>query len=316
MGILLLLSINQSLITNNAFAAFKDDGWGARPLGMGGAYTAFGDDVNAQLYNPAGIWQVEDFEATFMYAKLFYGLDKVDLGMNYVSAVYPLKGKMNIGVLWADFVSADQYKEDTLAISAAMPITDYISVGTNLKYLNHAYTLDIRTVNDPVFASGNSKSAFAADLGIQYVMMDDKHYQAMMGFSAKNINQPDIGLKSEDIVPAELRLGFAATFYGKVTISPALDIGYRNQGYGTDTDKLNVYAGCETKFFNGLLAARAGANINEITVGIGFTPKIGNIETSMDYAFILPLTIQESSGSHRVSLTLHFLPPDAPLKPF
>ena len=170
-----------------------------------------------------------------MYAKLFAGLDDVDLGMNYVSAVYPLKGKMNIGVLWADFVSADQYKEDTFALSAALPITDYLSVGTNLKYLSHSYTLDIRTIDDPVFASGNSKAAFSADLGIQYVMVDGKKYQALLGFAAKNINQPDIGLKTEDIVPAELRLGFAATLYGKVTISPALDIGYRNQGYGSDT---------------------------------------------------------------------------------
>ena len=129
-----------------------------------------------------------------------------------------------------------------------MPITDKICVGTNLKYLNHMFILDPYTLamNDPVFASGNSKGAFAADIGVQCVMSDDKQYQAVMGFAAKNINQPDIGLKTEDLVPAELRLGFAATFYGKVTISPALDIGYRNQGYGTDGDKLNVYAGCET----------------------------------------------------------------------
>ena len=307
--IAVLAFITFSSLLSIAFGAFKDDGWGARPLGMGGAYTAFGDDVNAQLYNPAGIWQVDTFQATFMYAKLFNGLEDVNLGMNYLSAVYPVKGKVNIGILWADFVSANQYKEDTFALSAAMPVTRSISVGTNIKYLNHSYTLDVRTVDDPVFAGGSSKGAVAADLGIQAVMFDGKQYQTVVGFAAKNINQPDVGLDSKDLVPAELRLGFAATFYGKVIVSPALDIGYRNQDYGTDSDKLNVYAGCETIFFNGMLAARAGVNMNEVTLGIGFNPRVRGIETSIDYAFILPLTIQESSGTHRISLTLHFLPP-------
>ena len=58
-----------------------------------------------------------------------------------------------------------------------------------------------------------------------------------------------------------------------------------------------------------MLAARAGVNMNEVTLGIGFNPRVRGIETSIDYAFILPLTIQESSGTHRISLTLHFLPP-------
>ena len=40
-------------------AAFVDDGWGARPVGMGGFFTAIADDSNAALYNPAGIVQAQ-----------------------------------------------------------------------------------------------------------------------------------------------------------------------------------------------------------------------------------------------------------------
>lgn len=293
-----------------ASAAFKDDGWGARPLGMGGAYTAAGDDINVQLYNPAGIWQIEDVEATFMYAQLFAGLDKVDLGMNYAAAVVPAGPDLNVGVLWASLAAQDLYREDTFAVTAAMPVAKNVSVGANLKYMGHSYTLDARTQNDAVFASGSAKSVFAADLGVQYIMFDTKKFQSILGFAAKNVNQPDIGFKSQDIVPAEFRLGFAAVFYGKTVIIPAVDVAYRNQDWGADMDRINIHAGCETRFFDQLFSARAGANMNEVTIGIGFAPRIKGLETMIDYAFIIPSAVKETSGTHRASLTLRFIPPD------
>src|SRR5690349_11912572 len=80
------------------FAAFLDDGWGARPLGMGGAFTAIADDSNAPMYNPAGIVQVQWNEMSAMYAQLYSGLtlysgnsttggDVVHLGQSFLSFV-------------------------------------------------------------------------------------------------------------------------------------------------------------------------------------------------------------------------------------
>ncbi|MFH1368686.1 MAG: hypothetical protein ABII64_06145 [Elusimicrobiota bacterium] len=311
-----LLPSSIFLLPSTVCAAFKDGGWGTRPLGMGGAFTALADDANSQLYNPAGIWQVEDFEATFMNAKLFTGLDRVDLGMNYFSAVMPVDDKVSVGILWANLYSQDQYREDTFALSGAFSVTNKLNVGVNLKNLSHAYTLDIRTVNDAVFASGNSKSAFALDGGAQYTVLETEKRRTILGLAVKNMNQPDVGLKTKDTVPAEIRAGLAAVFQGKVIVSPALEVSYRNQEWGSDSDKINVHAGCETEFFNKLFAARAGANMNEITIGLGYAPRIGGAETRIDYAFIIPLAIKETSGSHRVSLTLRFLPPASKFDPF
>src|SRR5476649_1520563 len=78
---------------SKAEAAFLDDGWGARPVGMGGAFTAIADDSNAPLYNPAGIVQVQWNEMSAMYARLFSGLtlfagqDTVHLDESYLSYV-------------------------------------------------------------------------------------------------------------------------------------------------------------------------------------------------------------------------------------
>src|SRR6185369_5748341 len=77
-------------------AAFQDTGWGARPIGMGGAFTAISDDSNAPLYNPAGLVQVQWNEVSAMYSRLFSGLtlysgsaatggDTVDLDQSYVA---------------------------------------------------------------------------------------------------------------------------------------------------------------------------------------------------------------------------------------
>lgn len=51
-------------------AAFLKVGVGARPLGMGGAYTAIADDVNALSWNPAGLATLKSREAGFMHSEL------------------------------------------------------------------------------------------------------------------------------------------------------------------------------------------------------------------------------------------------------
>ena len=53
-----------------SFAAF-----GARPLGLGGAYVALSDDSNAIFTNPAGLSQLPKWEITSMSTRL---MDRID----------------------------------------------------------------------------------------------------------------------------------------------------------------------------------------------------------------------------------------------
>ena len=55
-----VLSVNISSVETGA--AFLKLGMGARPVGLGGAFTAISNDVNAIAYNPAGIAQLESNE--------------------------------------------------------------------------------------------------------------------------------------------------------------------------------------------------------------------------------------------------------------
>ena len=42
------------VVLSTSRAAFEDVGVGCRPLGMGNAFVAVADDINATYYNPAG----------------------------------------------------------------------------------------------------------------------------------------------------------------------------------------------------------------------------------------------------------------------
>ena len=56
-------------------AQFLKIGAGARPTGMGEAFTAVADDVNAVYYNPAGLSQLKSAELTAMHTQWFQNID-------------------------------------------------------------------------------------------------------------------------------------------------------------------------------------------------------------------------------------------------
>src|SRR5437763_1288043 len=47
--------------------AFADIGYGARPMGMGGAYVGLSDDSYALLWNPAGLVGMQRNESSLMW---------------------------------------------------------------------------------------------------------------------------------------------------------------------------------------------------------------------------------------------------------
>jgi hypothetical protein len=54
---------------SNISGAYTDVGYGVRPMGMGGAFTAVSDDPNAAYYNPAGLMKVPHPGISLMYTR-------------------------------------------------------------------------------------------------------------------------------------------------------------------------------------------------------------------------------------------------------
>ena len=75
-------------------AEFLNTCLGARPSGMGNAFSAIADDVNTVLWNPAGLVLLEEKEASFTYTNLGTVFDSSEFGGMYdgfVGYAQPLK---------------------------------------------------------------------------------------------------------------------------------------------------------------------------------------------------------------------------------
>jgi len=314
-GLGLLASL---LLVHPAIAAFVEDEWGARPVGMGGAFTAIADDSNAPLYNPAGIVQVQWNEVSAMYSQLFSGLtlysgnsttggDITHLDQSYLSYVSRPSRLGSFGISWTNFNATHLYREDAVNLTYAHYLGDFfpvldnaVSVGVNAKYLRHSFALDATTVNDPVFKGGTSASAMTADVGILWKPEEGQLEGWRVGLTGQNLTQPNVGFQTVDRVPFEGRLGLAYQSKQMPWLVPALDITRRDSVTG-------VNGGLESWLFNDALGLRAGANNNEGSAGISYYQALSKkTGFRLDYSFTVPFSVEGTSGSHRLQLTVYF----------
>ncbi len=300
---LLILSIIMTFFSGKAMALYDISYWGVRALGMGGAFTAVSDDVNAPIYNIAGIAGMEKPEATVMSAKIFSGLDGLDMSTDYIGGVYPISRQIgSISLNWSYYGDTGLRREDSVNLGYARTLNDIIKVdwmdfmaGINLRYLSQEARYNGSDLN---------KSAFAFDLGL----LARFKYGISVGFSGKYFNKPDIGFKTEDRIKQTNVLG--AAYYNEKL--PLLGIPYFTfaMDYEMREGDNTLIMGMESKVIDGNLALRAGGWAEQINFGIGYGFDFGKDDKKsrlmIDYAFGLPLQVQETSGSHFISLSFRF----------
>lgn len=159
-------------------AAFEFKEGGVRAAAMAGAYTAVADDVEAALWNPAGLRFCEGIQVNTTYTNL-YGLS--DLKYMNFNFILPTLRAGTWGVGYTSFGPTD-YKETDLRLSFASEIGRGVYMGANLK------SDRLKIGND-----GGSAGAMGIDLG--FTANVSKIFR--MGFTAINVNSPTIGDTSE-----------------------------------------------------------------------------------------------------------------------
>ena len=287
-------------------AYFRDLGVGARPLGMGGAYVAAADDGNAVLWNAAGLAQLDRQEIIAMFASLYAGLgaklynEETDqLGYHFVGYVYPSKWG-SFALSWSTFQSY-LYDESIFCLSYGRRLNEHLYAGLNLKrpgwsVEGNEYARLDRDIPD----SGTSKKGFTFDLSTLCRATD----RLSIGFSAENLLPADVGLNTEEDIPVNLRGGVAYRMNNlgnlNMELLSALDVTYRAR------DGANVRMGIESWFFNGGVGARAGWNLTSATLGFSYRVIKRWLEMQLDYAFVYPISVQETYGSHRTSMSVRF----------
>lgn len=296
-------------------AAFLEALWGARPAALAGAFTATADDANAPAYNPAGVSLITRNEITFMYARLFAGVnlysgeDTSRLGMGFFSYSPSIKNKAygSYAISWTNLAATNLYREDSFALSIAdsyqfdsVQTAPILSYGTNLKLLRRSFSTDLRTDQDPVFRSGRDSSALTFDAGLILRPNWSVLPGLNLGLAGQNLTEPNIGLADRDRVPLRVSFGVAYHDAALPLINPSLEVARRN-GRTLITGAWEAWLSKDT------LAFRVGANEDEIGSGLGYKFRLSNkMQMRLDYAILWPLNVEGTTGSHRVSISTAF----------
>lgn len=252
---------------------FFQNGTGARPGAMGGAFVAVADDVNAIYYNPAGMVTAPKSQFGF----LRYGFETLDVETNHVSYLHRLSTDASVGVAlglttndnnlftsYSGVLGANRpvvggsftEKQTGVLISYAQRTNEKTTVGATARYLSHKLP-------------GNSETGFGLDLGL----LHRANRNLNLGVNLQNLIPTDLG---PDQIPFNAKLGAAyTTSDGNLLV--AADYNTDNGGNGDGT--LNF--GLEYKVLPEL-RLRAGSQQDDFTLGMGL--EWGDWQ--LDYAYM------------------------------
>lgn len=295
-----------SAALEDAKAAFLEPYWSARVAALGGAFTAISNDATASFYNPAAAVGMDRKQASFSYAKLFSGLDGVKLGLNHLAYMQPLMNRQAVlGFGWGSFNADALYREDTFALSYAQSIKGLLgknyggdlSVGMTVKYLGRSFSLNDYSASDPVFKDGAGMHTFALDLHFLSVPSPKYLPGVTVGLTIRNVNRPNIGYQDTENLPTEYDWGLA--YRWRNVVFP-VDIVQRNGG-------IRPKFGMEWWLMNDHLAVRMGGDIGQVATGFGYQYDLTkHFSVVFDYAFMWPLQLDGTTGSHRATLGVKF----------
>lgn len=267
---------------------------GARPQGMGGAFVAMVDDVNAVYWNPAGLTQLRTFEAAFMHVAPF---NIGEASIDFSSFAMPTSKNGAFGVSWiyqgaeleegrgTTYKKSDM-SENTFVFSLARKISSEMAAGVNIKSLRI----------DSEIGSGGG---LGYDLGLLYttenLMLASIPLNTLsFGIMWRNVFTD---LKDES-VPTTLRMGLATKIYnGRVILSADLE---KKKEVNKEENSYQLHFGSEVAMTRNALF-RLGNDDGDWTYGAGFL--LYNWE--LDYAFYR-IKEYDLDYSHRISATLKF----------
>ncbi len=309
LSIILLILIFSLVYRTHLNAGFIDTGQGARPIGLGRAYTAVASDVYSIFYNPAGLGNLNRLTLTTMYARLYPGINSANLHYEMIAASIPLSFMGRIGVAITN-LNVDIFKENMIYFSYGRQLPYNLAIGGNVKLLRWSADGDVDPISG-VQDKNFSKNSLAIDIGLMYQLSLPliesllKTGRLQVGLMFKDINQPNISVSGSS--SGKLPLGFAAGigYWSDKTIIAA-DIS-RNQEFtrfhvGAEYLLQSLKMGSWSFAFlirGGGIRVLNDRKGGEIDFGFGLLVKT----IQVDYVYVYPLVLKNIDGSHKISLS-------------
>lgn len=168
---------------------------GARPMGMGGAFTAVADDANAPLYNPAGLASASSVNIALTRAAYFSGVTDPLVSQDVAHVVVGAGGNgFAVGI--TSLADADSiYRETVASVGYARAFGSELKLGLMVKRIGVGLddaNPDVR--DNPYFADGTSVSAVTVDLGA----LVEVAAGLTLGASAGNVAPADLTFVADD----------------------------------------------------------------------------------------------------------------------
>lgn len=259
---------------------------GAYPSALGGAFCAKADDVCAVCYNPAGIYQISDFQLTGYYGGIV-NMKRNSWGISILNNFTPYLTTAFSGVTSIN----EDYKirEDSYILTLGIPLINdnekEFGAGFNLKYLYAVYE--------------SKASALSADIGILYKIKNILSADSInFGFSIQDM-QSSIRWSNgqEEKIPLLIKTGFA--FISKNLFNLMMDIDIINDKNYKDFYKTLIKFGIEKNIeFISLRVGYSGFEtvLSSISLGLGVLTKNFRI----DYSFLNH--VEELGTTHKIDL--------------
>jgi len=300
---LALLIIFPGFSASQVPAAFVDIGYGARPMGMGGAFTALTHDAHSVLWNPAGLSRLKNNNATFMWTKQFNLIPYY-----FFAAGTPVTKSLTLGAA-AISSGNDVLRETTAFFSIAYKrnskeksLFNNISYGLNFKFRNSNFGNNADGGENRI--QGHAYG-FAMDFGVQWKISP----RFISGFMIRDVVSPVSYFNDTlndvyyEAVPTTMILGVAYLAIKNVILTA----DWSKVLLEENVNKIN--AGVEIKLLK-LFALRAGFSQpleaegnKKYNLGLGlFIIKNRGFNLSFDFAY----EIYFLANTPKVSTTIWF----------
>lgn len=283
--------------------AFLRNGVGARALGMGGAFTAVAEGIDAVYYNPAGLGFIPGTLVGLSYKSL-----SLDRHLGHIAVAFPIRNEAAMAASWLNFGVSDvpmrgqsrqflgevKNSSNAFELSFAKALSEKFSFGGKIRYIQEKFD-DLQSFTPGMDLGAVAKPHKFISIAAVLQNIGSKHQWNGGDYWSQ-------GTTYEEQFPLVMRFGAAGNlFEGKAV--PAIDLETSDKG------ELKFRAGTELWYTKKVIrrvedeyeedtyieveedvrvaGLRIGLDRKSPTFGASVIRVMGKTSLSLDYAYLV-----------------------------